>query len=55
MAVDMFMKIGDIKGESADDKHKDEIDYADFAKLELRVVTVEKAERAPRNPKGGAS
>ena len=26
MAVDMFFKIGDIKGESADDKHKDEID-----------------------------
>lgn len=26
MAVDMFIKIGDIKGESVDDKHKDEID-----------------------------
>jgi len=26
MAVDMFMKIKDIKGESADDKHKGEID-----------------------------
>jgi len=26
MAVDMFIKIGDIKGESLDDKHKDEID-----------------------------
>ena len=26
MAVDMFMKIGDLKGESQDDKHKDEID-----------------------------
>ena len=26
MAVDMFMKIGDIKGESVDSKHKDEID-----------------------------
>ena len=26
MAVDMFIKIGDIKGESADDKHKGEID-----------------------------
>lgn len=26
MAVDMFIKIGDIKGESMDDKHKDEID-----------------------------
>jgi type VI secretion system secreted protein Hcp len=25
-AVDMFIKIGDIKGESRDDKHKDEID-----------------------------
>ena len=26
MAVDMFIKIDDIKGESADDKHKDSID-----------------------------
>jgi type VI secretion system secreted protein Hcp len=26
MAVDMFIKIDDIKGESVDDKHKDEID-----------------------------
>ncbi len=26
MAVDMFIKIGDIKGESLDSKHKDEID-----------------------------
>jgi type VI secretion system secreted protein Hcp len=26
MAVDMFIKIGDIKGEAQDDKHNDEID-----------------------------
>jgi len=26
MAVDMFIKIGDIKGEAHDEKHKDEID-----------------------------
>ncbi|MBP7148212.1 MAG: type VI secretion system tube protein Hcp [Acidobacteria bacterium] len=26
MAVDMFIKLGDIKGESKDDKHKEEID-----------------------------
>jgi len=26
MAVDMFLKIDDVKGESQDDKHKDEID-----------------------------
>jgi type VI secretion system secreted protein Hcp len=26
MAVDMFMKIGTVKGEAQDDKHKDEID-----------------------------
>jgi type VI secretion system secreted protein Hcp len=26
MAVDMFIKIGDLKGESVDSKHKDEID-----------------------------
>src|SRR5262249_15166968 len=31
MAVDMFMKLGDIKGESADDKHKDEIDILSFS------------------------
>ncbi len=26
MAVDMFLKIDDVKGESQDDKHKDEVD-----------------------------
>lgn len=26
MAVDMFLKLGDVKGESVDDKHKDETD-----------------------------
>jgi type VI secretion system secreted protein Hcp len=26
MAVDIFLKLGDIKGEAQDDKHKDEID-----------------------------
>ncbi len=26
MAVDMFLKLGDVKGESTDDKHKDETD-----------------------------
>jgi type VI secretion system secreted protein Hcp len=26
MAADIFLKIGDIKGESTDDKHKDEVD-----------------------------
>lgn len=26
MAVDMFIKVGDLKGEAKDDKHKDEID-----------------------------
>jgi type VI secretion system secreted protein Hcp len=26
MAVDMFMKVGDVKGEAQDDKHKGEID-----------------------------
>jgi len=31
MAVDMFIKIGDIKGESQDDKHKDEIDVLAFS------------------------
>lgn len=31
MAVDMFIKIGDIKGESPDDKHKDEIDVLSWS------------------------
>ncbi|MCK5869748.1 MAG: type VI secretion system tube protein Hcp [Methyloprofundus sp.] len=31
MAVDQFIKIGDIKGESQDDKHKDEIDVLSWS------------------------
>jgi type VI secretion system secreted protein Hcp len=31
MAVDMFIKIGDIKGESTDSKHKDEIDVLSWS------------------------
>ena len=31
MAVDMFLKIGDIKGESTDDKHKDEIEVMSYS------------------------
>jgi len=31
MAVDMFFKIGDIKGESGDSKHKDEIDVLSWS------------------------
>jgi type VI secretion system secreted protein Hcp len=31
MALDIFAKIGDIKGESADDKHKDEIEVLSFS------------------------
>jgi type VI secretion system secreted protein Hcp len=31
MAPDIFAKIGDIKGESADDKHKDEIEVLSFS------------------------
>lgn len=31
MAVDMFIKIGDVKGESADDKHKEEIDVLSWS------------------------
>ena len=31
MAVDMFIKIGDIKGESPDEKHKDEIDVLSWS------------------------
>jgi len=31
MASDIFLKIGDIKGESIDDKHKDEIDVMSFS------------------------
>jgi type VI secretion system secreted protein Hcp len=31
MAVDMFLKLDDVKGESADDKHKDEIDVLSWS------------------------
>jgi len=31
MAVDMFIKIGDIKGESTDDKHKGEVDVLSWS------------------------
>jgi type VI secretion system secreted protein Hcp len=31
MAADIFAKIGDIKGESADDKHKDEIEVLSYS------------------------
>ena len=31
MAEDIFAKIGDIKGESTDDKHKDEIEVLSYS------------------------
>ncbi len=31
MATDIFAKIGDIKGESVDDKHKNEIEVLSFS------------------------
>ena len=31
MAVDMFLKMDGIKGESVDDKHKDEIDVLSWS------------------------
>ena len=31
MAADIFAKLGDIKGESADAKHKDEIEVLSFS------------------------
>ena len=31
MAVDMFLKLGDVKGESVDNKHKDEIDVLSWS------------------------
>ena len=31
MAADIFAKIGDIKGESLDDKHKDEIEVLSWS------------------------
>jgi type VI secretion system secreted protein Hcp len=31
MAVDMFIKIGDVKGESTDDKHKGEVDVLSWS------------------------
>jgi len=40
MASDIFAKIGDIKGESLDDKHKDEIEVLSFAWGLANVVPV---------------
>ena len=49
MAVDMFIKIGDLKGESSDKSHKDEIDVLAWswgmslafrAEDRYRVITV---------------
>ena len=31
MALDMFIKIGDVKGEAQDSKHKDEIDVLSWS------------------------
>ncbi len=31
MAVDMFLKLDDVKGESSDDKHRDEMDVLDWS------------------------
>ena len=31
MAADIFAKIGDIKGESLDDKHKDEVEVLSYS------------------------
>jgi type VI secretion system secreted protein Hcp len=40
MASDIFAKIGDIKGESADDKHKDEIEVLSFSWGVANPVTI---------------
>lgn len=39
MAVDFFLKIDDIKGESSDDKHKDEIDVVSWSWGETQTGT----------------
>jgi len=31
MATDTFLKLGDVKGESTDDKHRDEIEVLAFS------------------------
>ena len=36
MAVDMFLKLDAIKGESADSKHKDWIEVLDFSRSPLK-------------------
>ena len=38
MAVDIFAKLGDIKGESTDDKHKDEIEVLSFNFNKIEVA-----------------
>jgi type VI secretion system secreted protein Hcp len=40
MASDIFAKIGDIKGESVDDKHKDEIEVLSFSWGVANTATV---------------
>jgi len=47
MASDIFAKIGDIKGESVDDKHKDEIEVLSFSWGLANAGT-------PASPGGGA-
>ena len=50
MASDIFAKIGDIKGESPDDKHKDEIEVLSFSWGVANAAMVVVAVAAARRP-----
>ena len=46
MAIDMFLKLDDIKGESQDDKHKDEIDVLAWSWGMSRTGTLQSGDKA---------
>lgn len=46
MAVDIFLKIGDIKGESTDSKHKDEIHIESFSFGQAANVNADSGQRS---------
>ena len=47
MAADIFAKLGDIKGESVDSKHKDEVEVLSWSWGVNRGTTPPAAEAAP--------
>ena len=58
MASDIFAKLGDIKGESLDDKHKDEIEVLSFSwgvtNAHPAVAAAARAEATPEKVGAGS-